>query len=649
MIVMLSMQAAQWARRASRHLLRVGMPACAALLTNCLSIPYGLTQVIPLTQPEYTLEDPNSVDLLSATVYLHLNDVSIGSKEHRLTHNLYSGPDGEWTTDYPNFPLFLTSAQMDDFGYSFIDFPPCRVGLANPAVTVKVVLGHSSETFITNSVADQCLFFKPTPHVGPVGTPLYTTGSTLTLDSGSGQFTYTRRDGTKVLYSVLPKSGGPVATQMIYPDGRVLTYGYDSNAGLQSVSRSDGLQLKYSYGTGFNGFVHLTGVTAINTAYEYCDPTAATCVLKMQWPTATYSFTAAPSNGIIMTATNSSGATVYTMDSSGRTTGIRLPSNTSGDNFSYTYCDSNCPQYTSYPFTAHADTFVRSVLRDGYLWTYNGGPAIPLSTNAGLGMNTSATYGYTSPVSSSETVLTFVCEDGVGIFDGPSCGPVVLDPLIQLTDQQGDVFYGPSIATSKVTRPEGNITSYAWDSRLNLIQEILNPKSGSPLAQVTLNANYDATCTIPVKCNQPNWVQDGLGNQTDYAYDPVHGGVLKVTRPADVHGIRPETRYTYAQRYAWTLNSAGSYVKSAAPIWVLATESNCRTSAASPTGTGCTVAGDEVVETYEYGPDSGPNNLFLRGVAVTADGITHRTCYGYDQYGDKISETEPSAGLTSCP
>ena len=71
------------------------------------------------------------------------------------------------------------------------------------------------------------------------------------------------------------------------------------------------------------------------------------------------------------------------------------------------------------------------------------------------------------------------------------------------------------------------------------------PKPGSPLVDGNLYANYDATCAIPVKCNKPNWVKDALGNETDYAYDPTHGGVLTVTLPADLNGIRPQTRYTY--------------------------------------------------------------------------------------------------------
>ena len=57
---------------------------------------------------------------------------------------------------------------------------------------------------------------------------------------------------------------------------------------------------------------------------------------------------------------------------------------------------------------------------------------------------------------------------------------------------------------------------------------------------------------------------------------------------------------------------------------------------------------DEVITAYDYGPASGPNNLLLRGVATTADGVTRRTCFSYDWMGNKISETKPRAGLAVC-
>jgi hypothetical protein len=83
--------------------------------------------------------------------------------------------------------------------------------------------------------------------------------------------------------------------------------------------------------------------------------------------------------------------------------------------------------------------------------------------------------------------------------------------------------------------------------------------------------------------------------------------------------------------------------------------SSCRTSAATgdPAAPCAAGAADEVRIGYDYGPDSGPNNLLLRGMTVTAhDGIgivTLRTCYGYDARGRRISETRPNANLTSCP
>lgn len=53
---------------------------------------------------------------------------------------------------------------------------------------------------------------------------------------------------------------------------------------------------------------------------------------------------------------------------------------------------------------------------------------------------------------------------------------------------------------------------------------------------------------------------------------------------------------------------------------------------------------------YDYGPDGVPNNLLLRGVVTDAapGGLSSRTCYAYDALANKISETSPRAGLTSC-
>jgi YD repeat-containing protein len=200
-----------------------------------------------------------------------------------------------------------------------------------------------------------------------------------------------------------------------------------------------------------------------------------------------------------------------------------------------------------------------------------------------------------------------------------------------------------------VTFPEGNKDHYDYDSRGNVLLKTSIPKPGSGLANVVVQAVYPVNCTNPKTCNQPASVIDARGNQTDLTYDSAHGGILTKTLPPDVNGIRPQTRYQYSQLYAWKANASGIYSQASAPVWRLTSETYCRTTAA--TGGSCAGgAADEVVTTYEYqvGNSAKGSNVLLIGIAVTADGKTLRTCYGYDKWARRISETQPNANLASC-
>jgi YD repeat-containing protein len=101
------------------------------------------------------------------------------------------------------------------------------------------------------------------------------------------------------------------------------------------------------------------------------------------------------------------------------------------------------------------------------------------------------------------------------------------------------------------------------------------------------------------------------------------------------------------QRSAKYLSATGMVVEDPNPIWLLSEERFCRTGAATAAG-GCEIAGDEQVTRYEYGSTTGVNNLLLRGVVRDATGLSLRTCYGYDRYGNRISETTPNANLSTC-
>ena len=183
-------------------------------------------------------------------------------------------------------------------------------------------------------------------------------------------------------------------------------------------------------------------------------------------------------------------------------------------------------------------------------------------------------------------------------------------------------------------------------ANLSHVRAVAKPNTGA--ADLTSAAFYENGCTNVRTCNRPLSTTDENGNVTDLTYDPAHGGVRTETGPA-VNGIRPQTRHHYQQRSAWISNGAGGYQASAVPIWVRTRTSICRASAATGNESAPCAGGDEVLTTYDYGPDGGPNTLLVRGTVISADGQSLRTCFGYDALGNKISETRPRAGLTSCP
>jgi YD repeat-containing protein len=209
------------------------------------------------------------------------------------------------------------------------------------------------------------------------------------------------------------------------------------------------------------------------------------------------------------------------------------------------------------------------------------------------------------------------------------------------------------IPLQSFTDPEGIKTDLQYDGSRNITRVTRHARAGTNLPDIVTSATYDVT--HPRSSAKPLTRTDANGNTTEYTYAPEHGGVLTETGPA-VSGVHPQTRHEYAQRYAWLANGSGGYVQAAAPIWVQTATSLCRTSAATGNPAApCATAGDEVRTDYDYGPDSGPNNLLLRGQAVTSTDngttTTLRTCYSYDALGRRISQTLPNGtiGWTSCP
>ena len=208
--------------------------------------------------------------------------------------------------------------------------------------------------------------------------------------------------------------------------------------------------------------------------------------------------------------------------------------------------------------------------------------------------------------------------------------------------------YCNPLALQKATSPEGDFTLLTYGSYNNITgtRQVAKPATG--LSDIVTSATYPSSCTI--FCSKPLTTTDANGHVTNYSYDATHGGLLTQMGPAPVtNGARPLTVNTYAQRYAWTKNSSGVLVQETVPVWTLSTSTACQTVAGTNPSPVCDGAAQQTVTTYQYGAANSAESLLVKGVAVASGGTTQRTCYSYDPYSRKISETRANANLATCP
>jgi hypothetical protein len=89
-------------------------------------------------------------------------------------------------------------------------------------------------------------------------------------------------------------------------------------------------------------------------------------------------------------------------------------------------------------------------------------------------------------------------------------------------------------------------------------------------------------------------------------------------------------------------------IQSAHPIWRVASKTVCQTVAGGNVAV-CDAGAPQTVTSYQYGTSGTRYALLIKGQAVSSGGAVLRTCYDYDIYGRKMSETMPRAGLGVCP
>ncbi len=432
-------------------------------------------------------------------------------------------------------------------------------------------------------------------------------GATLALAGGA--FVYTDAQGNSYTFSASVKplpSSYPMRNQRIaridYADGHSLTYTYGGQQ-LRQIASNYGYSLVFDYAGTTNSISKACGY---NRAVAYVTP-ASTCANAAL--AVTYSYGASTNVADVVDVMGRSWG--YDYGSAAMQLTCVRQVNSSACQVANLYASGGRPREVS-----------QQTSPDGAAWNYNYQPVDPAYEQL-PGQPPAPSYGsFSGP------------ED---IFVGAEFG----GGLLNLYNRNGrhTALQWDGIQLARLTHPEGNNVSYGWRAG----EQVSESWQGKPNSGLTVSKSAgfaeSASCpTLPRKiCNKPIWRKDYKGNQTDYTYAP-HGGVETETGPA-AGGVRPQIRYDYAPRAARISNGAG-HVPEAVPIHLPSRKAFCATGAAS--GWGCEIPGDEVVTTYDYGPDSGPNNLLLRSETVTAGGVARRTCYGYDWMGNRISTTRPN-------
>ena len=498
-------------------------------------------------------------------------------------------------------------------------------GLRHSGATIDVVVDGVTEIF----------------DGGPSGwTPRENNGSTLT-EVSSGQIYLYHRAGVTYrmedLNVLLPPGPlGYVVTQKTEANGLRTDYTYliasyidtsgefpivSTGARLQSYRTSAGYMIHYDYSSDtfsdatVAAWRSVTKVTGINLAVDYCASTAFTCIgLTRTWPSVAFS----GSSGIGF-------AEGVITDQSGVATRYRTTISSGGQPVREVFVGAGTEPLATIVFDDY-DGSVRSVTDASGTWNYN---------------------FFDRTATQLETTVTGPMGEKIFVISDPSTGLV--------TSATETLTTGPSPATrtwswtydadyrlNTATGPEGETAEYDYDSRGNVTQVTLSPKTGAGEADIVTSATYPATCANAVTCNLPTSTTDAAGHVTDYTWDATHGGPLTVTLPAPAPGeARPQTRYAYAAQTAQFKNSAGVIVAAPTSVTLPVEVSACAV------GASCDGTTNEALTTISYGVTGGvANNL---NVASVSRGSGYHppmsvTAMTYTADGDVASVDGPISG-----
>ncbi len=601
--------------------------------------------------PELASFDQNSVNLVSGTLSVSSTDVSIGPNDYRgLSFSRYWAGRG--------------------WGIGGVPI------LKGPSSQPTVIFEGANYFFDWNEDTETYERLN-----GP-------NGATLSDD----ETTFVTKDGTVVTFDVgeiwwrlnSTISSRGVGTSVVYPDGTTKTFTYRKNIycgsgcrlspRLSSINISTGYQLKIeylsdSYSSSASGAVFsIDRVVAINSAVEYCSPTASKCTLNGDWAEARYDYesgvwgidSATLADGSVTDYTYYYGENyIYYPEWPIRLEGIRR-SGANADVAEFEYEDGR-PNARIESVTVGSGTWTYAYAQESAEMpneTYPEGEKFPkFTTTVTDPFGEDVTYSFLQ----NGNILSRIDENGLET------------TYNYCSFHRPGVNYCPRETLHKVRYPEGNGITYYFDTRGNVIELIEKSKENGSTGKRFSYAEYPITCANPKTCNKPTKVTDATGKETDYEYDAASGQVSKIIRPAaEENGIRPETRISFDTFQATLKDSSGNLVQDATEMRLPVAVSSCRTGEAPA----CVGTADETVTEFGYmttlgwlGAGNGINPLRIsttvssgdaaqsidsnilydkfgnvKAVDGTAPGDVDTTVYRYDEFRRLVGVIAPILG-----
>ena len=373
----------------------------------------------------------------------------------------------------------------------------------------------------------------------------------------SGVYTFTAPDGTIATFLQSQSSARPirasegVVNTVIRPNGERLDFTYlvdGTTRALRSVRNNYGYQVHIEYSSS-GPMAGPSRVTAFNTAIDACSPSATTCTFTRAWPSLTFARSPATGAAHTWAVTDTLGQTL-SLNTGGGLLNQIIRSNGQVLTFTWTY-----PRQVA-TLVDGAGTWTYTFPPHGGLW----GHSVMNTVSDPLGY----AVGY-----------TFYWSD---MLDGSGGYPhlrSITNSLGQVTEMIQDAG-----GLHSVLYPEGDRIVISRNDHGNITSIARHAKAASGLASVQTILNYPTTCVGHVLCRRPLSVTDARGNVTHFTYDAA-GNLLTETGPAATPGAaRPQTRYTWEQRYAWyKQNGSSSITQAPSPVWVQTGSVSCMTGA----------------------------------------------------------------------